>query len=231
MITIRHSHERGHANFGWLNTWHTFSFGDYYDPAQSGFSALRVINDDVIQPGTGFDTHGHSNMEIISYVLEGAIEHRDSEGNAKILPSGEFQLMSAGKGIRHSEYNASITEPVHILQIWIEPNVFDSEPGYQQKDFGKQSGLTAIATPSGENNTLQIKQDAKLHQLILDPAAELKLDIEPGRKVFIQLVRGGLQLDSCSLAPGDGAKVEQQTELLLKSSGEEQVVALVFDVP
>ncbi len=231
MITIRHSHERGHANLGWLNTKHTFSFGGYYDPTQMGFSALRVINDDVIQPGTGFDTHGHSNMEIISYVLEGAIEHRDSEGNSKILPAGEFQLMSAGKGIRHSEYNASITEPVHILQIWIEPNVFDGKPGYQQKYFGSESGLTTIATPNGDNNTLQIKQDAKLHQLILESASEFKLDIEPGRRVFIQLVKGELQLDADSLTPGDGAKIEQQTELRLKNSGEEQVIALVFDLP
>lgn len=149
MITVRHAEDRGRANFGWLDSKHTFSFGSYYDPKHMGFSELRVINDDLVQPNAGFDTHGHRDMEIISYVLEGVIAHKDSEGNVQTLPAGEFQLMSAGKGIYHSEYNASETDPLRFLQIWIQPNTFGNKPGYQQKDFGRNAGLTTIATPNG----------------------------------------------------------------------------------
>ncbi len=175
MITVRHSDDRGSASFGWLDSKHTFSFGDYYDLKHMGFSALRVINDDIVQPSAGFATHGHRDMEIISYVLKGTIEHKDSEGNIQTLPVGEFQLMSAGRGIYHSEYNASDSDTLRFLQIWIQPNTFGNEPGYQQKDFGQAGGLTPIATPDGHDGTLQIKQDASLHQLFYLLANRLTL--------------------------------------------------------
>ncbi|EJN8558954.1 MULTISPECIES: pirin family protein [Vibrio] len=231
MITVRHAADRGRANFGWLDSKHTFSFGSYYDPQHMGFSELRVINDDVVKPGAGFDTHGHRDMEIISYVLEGVIAHKDSEGNVKTLPAGEFQLMSAGKGIYHSEYNASNQDTLRFLQIWIQPNTFGTKPGYQQKDFGRNPGLTTIATPTGENGTLLIKQDATLHQLILEPSSELNFEIESGRKLFIHQVTGSLSVDNTTLTAGDGAKVEHQSKVVLRNTSNESTTALLFDLP
>ncbi|MDG3085077.1 pirin family protein [Vibrio hannami] len=231
MITVRYAQDRGQANYGWLDTKYSFSFADYYDPAHMGFSSLRVINDDLIYPGAGFDTHGHRDMEIITYITDGSIEHKDSEGNVRVLPAGEFQLMSAGKGIYHSEYNASQVDKLALLQIWIEPNEFGGTPGYQQKDFGHDQGITTIATPTGENGTLQIKQDAKLHQLILEPGSTIDFDIELGRNVYVHQVTGTLLVDATSLSPGDGAKVENQDSLELKNSGDDTVTALIFDLP
>ncbi|ELA7190453.1 MULTISPECIES: pirin family protein [Vibrio] len=231
MITVRHAADRGRANFGWLDSKHTFSFGSYYDPQHMGFSELRVINDDVVKPGAGFDTHGHRDMEIISYVLEGVIAHKDSEGNVKTLPAGEFQLMSAGKGIYHSEYNASNQDTLRFLQIWIQPNAFGTKPGYQQKDFGRNPGLTTIATPTGENGTLLIKQDATLHQLILEPSSELNFEIESGRKLFIHQVTGSLSVDNTTLTAGDGAKIEHQSKVVLRNTSNESTTALLFDLP
>lgn len=231
MIIVRHSDQRGLANFGWLNSKHTFSFGHYYDPQHMGFSALRVINDDIVAVSGGFDTHGHKDMEIISYVLEGAIEHKDSEGNVHILSAGEFQLMSAGSGIYHSEYNASHTEPLKFLQIWIQPNSFGNKPSYEQKDFGKQQGLTTIATPTGENGTLLIKQDAKLHQLVLKPNSKLSIDIATGRKVYLHQVNGILSVNDIELNAGDGAKIENLYTLNFANRGQEEVTALLFDLP
>ncbi|KJG39710.1 pirin [Photobacterium angustum] len=231
MIIVRHSDQRGLANFGWLNSKHTFSFGHYYDPQHMGFSALRVINDDIVAVGGGFDTHGHKEMEIISYVLEGAIEHKDSEGNVHILSAGEFQLMSAGSGIYHSEYNASHTEPLKFLQIWIQPNSFGNKPSYEQKDFGKQQGLTTIATPTGENGTLLIKQDAKLHQLVLKPNSKLSIDIATGRKIYLHQVNGILSVNDIELNAGDGAKIENLYTLNFANRGQEEVTALLFDLP
>ncbi len=231
MITVRHADDRGRANFGWLDSKHTFSFGHYYDPKHMGFSALRVINDDTVTPGAGFDTHGHRDMEIISYVLDGEIAHKDSEGNIKSLPAGEFQLMSAGSGIYHSEFNHSDTAPLHFLQIWIQPNVTGQQPGYQQKDFGQNNGLTTIATPTGENGTLMIKQDASLHQLILPVDSEIELPISEGRCVYVHQIEGNLTVDNTSLQPGDGAKVEAQNMLKFRNLGQAPVKALVFDLP
>lgn len=231
MISVRQAQERGRANFGWLDSKHTFSFGSYYDPQHMGFSALRVINDDKVIPGAGFETHGHRDMEIISYVLSGTIAHKDSEGNVQTLPAGEFQLMSAGKGIYHSEFNASKADDLRFLQIWIEPNSLGGQPGYQQKDFGRELGLTPIATPDGREGTLQIKQDATLSQLILASGESLNLAVQAGRKVYVHLVSGTLSLDNTTLQPGDGAKVVDQTVLELRSSGSETVTALVFDLP
>jgi quercetin 2,3-dioxygenase len=231
MITVRHAQDRGQANFGWLDSKHTFSFGHYYDPQHMGFSALRVINDDTVAPNAGFDTHGHRDMEIISYVLQGAIAHKDSEGNVETLPAGEFQLMSAGSGIRHSEYNPSKSDNLHFLQIWIQPNVIGQHPGYQQKHFGNPIGLTTIATPTGENDTLHIKQDMTLYQLILEPQSQLKLDIDVERHVYIHQIIGNLQVDNTELMPGDGGKITAQTIINLSNTGHEQVAALVFDLP
>lgn len=230
MITVRHAKDRGRADFGWLDSQHTFSFGSYYDPQHMGFSDLRVINDDIVQPGAGFDTHGHRDMEIISYVLEGVIAHKDSEGNVQTLPPGEFQLMSAGKGIYHSEFNASDTDPLRFLQIWIQPNSFGNKPGYQQKNFGQHSGLTLIATPTGENGTLHIKQDARLYQLILDPNQELTFSVEQSRNLYVHQVRSTLDVDSTTLAEGDGAKIEQQNSVTFRNHSTAQTLALVFDL-
>ena len=230
MITLRKANDRGRANFGWLDSKHTFSFGSYYDPRHMGFSKLRVINDDVVAGGKGFDTHGHRDMEIISYVLEGSIEHQDSAGNVQVLPAGEFQLMSAGKGIFHSEYNARKNKPLRFLQIWIEPNVFGQKPGYQQKAFGKAEGLTTIITPTGENGTLQIKQQATLHQLILAPGDELTFEPDSA-KVYIHQVEGKLHVNNVQLTSGDGAKINGENKLLLTNSGSKQVTALVFELP
>ncbi|MGI2179994.1 pirin family protein [Shewanella frigidimarina] len=231
MITLRHASERGIANFGWLDSKHSFSFGSYYDPQHMGFSALRVINDDSVTPGAGFATHGHRDMEIISYVLEGAIAHKDSEGNVEVLPAGEFQLMSAGSGITHSEYNASATEPLKFLQIWIQPNTLGNTPGYQQKNFGQAVGLTTIATPTGENGTLQIKQNATLSQLILAPKSEITYQIATDRKMYIHQVAGELNIEDQQLTIGDGAKLTDMTTVTLVNPTDTQATALIFDLP
>lgn len=229
MFEIRQANARGKADFGWLQSRHTFSFGRYYDPAQMGFSALRVINDDVVAPGTGFDTHGHRDMEIITYVLEGAIEHKDSAGNSKILPAGEFQVMSAGKGILHSEYNASQQKMLHFLQIWIEPDQTGGSPGYQQKSFGQQHGLTLIASPDGRDNSFVIKQQAFLYQLLLKDGEQQHYQPESGRNVYLHLIKGNLQLAGQQLKAGDGIKLVAPSELDFVAK--QDVQALLFDLP
>lgn len=228
---LRKANDRGSANFGWLKSKHSFSFGHYYDPKHTGFSALRVINDDRVTPGAGFSTHGHRDMEIISYVLDGAIEHQDNVGNVQTLPAGEFQLMSAGKGIFHSEYNASKSHHLRFLQIWIEPSTFGNKPSYQQKAFGQAQGLTTIVTPTGEANSLQIKQNMKLHQLILAPNTEAKLDLSISKNAYVHQVKGKLIVEDTLLEPGDGAKVQGQNQLLFRNTGKHQVTAIVFELP
>ena len=229
MISIRKADERGRANFGWLHSQHTFSFGSYYDPAQMGFSRLRVINDDAVAPGAGFDTHGHRDMEIISYVLEGSIAHKDSSGHEEILSAGEFQLMSAGSGILHSEFNPSSSRPLKFLQIWIEPNALGGKPGYQQKDFGRAPGLTLVVSPDGAEGSLVIKQDARLYQLWLGQGEEAGLELAPGRKAWVQLVEGELVVNGERLAPGDGAALSGEPHLSFSAA--QPVRALVFDLP
>jgi redox-sensitive bicupin YhaK (pirin superfamily) len=231
MITVRGAAARGRGFYGWLETRHTFSFGEYYDPAHMGFSALRVINDDIVQPSSGFDTHGHRDMEIISFVLQGQIAHRDSEGNEHVLPAGQFQLMSAGRGIYHSEYNASDSEELRLLQIWIRPESSGGAPGYQQKDFGQQPGLTPVVTPTGEQGTLQIKQDATVYQLILAPDSEVAYMLSHGRKLYVHQAGGTLSLDSVELNGGDGAMVEGEESVTFANRGSDNVTALVFDLP
>ncbi len=230
MISIRRSDERGGANFGWLDSKHSFSFGSYYDPRHMGFSALRVINDDRVAPGGGFPTHGHSNMEIISYVLEGEIAHKDSEGNVATLPPGEFQLMSAGSGIRHSEFNPSSSKTLHFLQIWIEPNVVDKTPGYQQKAFGSAPGLTLAISPDGEAGSLVIKQDARVYQLLLPGDGVAQLPSSPARHYYVHLIKGKLSLEGQEITAGDGAKLSGINELVVQAQGD-AVQALVFDLP
>jgi redox-sensitive bicupin YhaK (pirin superfamily) len=230
MISIRRSHERGGANFGWLDSKHTFSFGNYYDERHMGFSALRVINDDRVTPGAGFAPHGHRDMEIISYVLEGEIAHKDSEGNVATLPPGEFQLMSAGSGIRHSEFNPSDSKPLHFLQIWIQPNVYGEAPGYQQKAFGNNPGLTLAVSPDGEAGSLVIKQDARIYQLLLDANAETQLDALSSRKYYVHLIEGELLIEGEIVKPGDGAKIEGIDKLVLSAQAS-AVKALIFDLP
>lgn len=230
MIEVRKANERGNAHFGWLDSKHTFSFGHYYDPNHMGFSALRVINDDIVTPSAGFDTHGHRDMEIISYVLEGSIEHKDSRGNVETLPAGEFQLMSAGQGILHSEYNASATENLRFLQIWVEPKEIGGSASYQQKDFSQNEGLTTIITPDGSAGTLKIKQDAKLHQLIL--SAQTQLDFVPNsRRVYVHIVSGTLTVNDTTVEAGDGVKITDISELVFNNKHQETITALVFELP
>ena len=230
MFEIIRSGERGRAHFGWLKSQHTFSFGDYYNPKQMGFSELRVINDDEVAAGAGFPTHSHRNMEIISYVLEGKIAHKDSAGNEEILPAGEFQLMSAGKGISHSEYNASKNDRLKFLQIWIQPNQLNGDPGYQQKNFGQQPGLTEVITPDGRNGTLTIKQDASLSQLILLAGQQQMMPVQSDRAYYLHLINGELDIADQQLKAGDGIKLTQLTELMVKA-GTDAVRALWFDLP
>jgi quercetin 2,3-dioxygenase len=230
MISIRRSNQRGGADFGWLKSQHTFSFGNYYDEQHMGFSALRVINDDRVAPDAGFQTHGHRDMEIISYVLRGEIAHKDSEGNIATLPPGEFQLMSAGSGIRHSEFNPSSTDELHFLQIWIQPNVYGQTPGYQQKDFGQQAGLTLVASPDGKNGSMFIKQDANLYQLILSNGEHAHLSASAKRHYYVHVIEGELQIENELVRPGDGAKIESVDSLQMVAQNK-KVTALVFDLP
>ncbi|WP_331350662.1 pirin family protein [Cellvibrio sp. UBA7671] len=230
MINIRRSNQRGGADFGWLKSKHTFSFGNYYDERQMGFSALRVINDDRVAADSGFDTHGHRDMEIISYVLDGEIAHKDSAGNVATLPPGEFQLMSAGSGIRHSEFNPSQTKELHFLQIWIQPNVYGQTPGYQQKDFGNKKGLTLAVSPDGEAGSLVIKQDARLYQLLLDGNTSAELPASTKRKYYVHVINGELAIEGEIVKPGDGAKIEDINSLVMVAQ-QKAVKALVFDLP
>jgi redox-sensitive bicupin YhaK (pirin superfamily) len=229
MFDIRYAADRGKADFGWLQSRHTFSFGSYYDPAQMGFSALRVINDDRVAPGAGFDTHGHKDMEILSLVLSGKIAHKDSAGNTEILPAGEFQLMSAGRGIYHSEFNASEQDELTFLQIWLQPNQQGGEPGYQQKDFGQRDGLTLILSPDGRDGSLTLRQDALLYQLLLPQAEQQTYSIAAGRKLYIHLISGELDVAGNQLQPGDGIKISNETALTLTAGTTAK--ALIFDLP
>ena len=193
MITLRHAAERGHANHGWLDSFHSFSFADYYDPEHMGFGPLRVINEDRVQPGMGFGTHGHRDMEILSYVLEGRLEHKDSMGTGSTIAPGDVQRMSAGRGVLHSEYNPSPDSDVHFLQIWIEPSVRGVAPGYEQAhvdDEAKRGRLALIAGPNGSGAAVTIQQDARVYASILDGAQTLRHEIAPGRRAYMHVVRG-----------------------------------------
>lgn len=229
MIEIRLSSERGHADHGWLQSFHTFSFASYYDQRYMGVSALRVINDDIVTAGQGFSTHSHQDMEIISYVKKGEIEHKDSMGNIKRLPAGEFQLMSAGTGVTHSEYNPSTAEVLEFLQIWIKPDEYGIEPQYQQKRFDPRTGLQLITSPDGRDGSLRLHQDAYLYQLLLNVEDDTTHEIATARSLYIHVVGGQISVNGKTLNSGDGATVKDINKV--KFSGIMQSEALVFDLP
>ncbi len=231
MIAVRSSQERGVANFGWLNSKHTFSFGNYYDPNQMGFSSLRVINEDRVKPGRGFETHGHRDMEIISYVLEGALEHKDSIGNGSVIRPGDVQRMSAGTGIFHSEFNSSKTDPVHFLQIWILPAQQGLKPSYEQKTFSeeeKRGTLRLVGSQDGRNGSITIHQDVDLYTTLLKEAEEVTHRLKEGRRAWVQVTRGSVQLNGQQLDSGDGAAISQEEYIAIKGTSDAEV--LLFDI-
>jgi redox-sensitive bicupin YhaK (pirin superfamily) len=233
MITVRHAKERGTANFGWLDSRHTFSFGEYYDPAQMGFGPLRVINEDRVSPGQGFGTHGHKDMEIISYVLGGALEHKDSIGTGSVIRPGDVQVMSAGTGIRHSEFNHSKTEPVHFLQIWVVPDRQGIAPRYEQKTFPdteKRGRLRLVGSSDGRDGSVVIHQDVELFAALLNAGEKVTHALAPGRKGWIQVIRGAVALDGHDLVAGDGAAVANEP-VLPATAKVDNMEILVFDLP
>jgi redox-sensitive bicupin YhaK (pirin superfamily) len=232
MILHRPANDRGRADFGWLDSRHTFSFGQYHDPAWMGFGPLRVINEDRVAPGGGFATHAHANMEILSYVLEGELQHRDSLGTGSVIRPGDLQRMSAGSGITHSEFNASAEVPVHFLQIWIQPDRLNSKPGYAQRHFPdreRRGVLRLLAAPDGAQESLTIQQDARVYGAILATGERVEHALAPGRRAWVQLARGALLLDGQPLFAGDGAGVGGEAALVLQASADAEV--LVFDLP
>ena len=231
MLTLRKSAERGYADHGWLQSYHSFSFANYFDPAHMGFGNLRVINEDRIAPGTGFGTHGHRDMEIISYVLSGNLAHQDSMGNVKGIPPGDVQRMSAGSGVRHSEFNHAQGQTTHFLQIWIEPNVMGIDPGYEQKtvpESVKRGQLALVAAPESSEHTVKIHADARLYAGLLDGAENARLPLDPARKAYVFLVRGSLQVNGQQLNAGDAAMLQAETSLALDKGRDAEV--LVFDL-
>ncbi len=232
MMNIRHSKDRGHANFGWLNAKHSFSFASYYDPNHMGFSDLRVINEDRIAPSKGFGTHSHKDMEIVTYVLAGELEHKDSIGNGSIIRVGDVQRMSAGSGIAHSEFNASAVTPVHLLQIWIEPNRFGIEPSYEQKNFSdeqKRGQLKLVASNDGRNDSMTIHQDASLYVSILENDDRLTYDVAENRAVWLQIVKGKLKINDRVVETGDGVSISGANAMSIVGVGDESEF-LLFDL-
>ena len=231
MMTLRKSSERGYADHGWLKSFHSFSFAGYYDPDHMGFGNLRVINEDRIAPGTGFGTHGHKDMEIISYVLSGELAHQDNMGNVKGIPPGDVQRMSAGTGVQHSEFNHAEGQTTHFLQIWIQPNVTGIAPGYEQKSFTtfeKRGKLRLVASSDGAQGSVTIHADAKIYAGLLDGNESAALSLDPARKTYVQLVRGALEVNGQMLGEGDAALLEAQSGLVLRSGRDAEV--LVFDL-
>ena len=231
MITLRRSDERGHADHGWLDTHHTFSFADYYDEAQMGFRALRVINEDRVLPGQGFGTHPHRDMEIISWVLDGALAHQDSMGNGSVIRPGEVQRMTAGRGVLHSEANPSQVEPVHFLQIWLLPSERGLEPGYEQKAFARearQGRLALVASPDGRDGAVTVHTDAELYSALLAKGQVVEHPLAEGRHAWVQVARGEVRLNGELLREGDGAAVSKERRLALEGVADAEV--LVFDL-
>ncbi len=231
MIVVRKAGERGHANHGWLDTWHTFSFDQYYDPNFLGFRSLRVLNEDRVAPGAGFPSHPHRDMEIVTYVLAGALQHQDSLGNGSVIRPGEVQRMSAGTGVVHSEYNPSQREPAHLLQIWIRPDQRGLKPGYGQKVFPdeeKRGRLRVIASPDGRDGSVTIHQDARVYATLLQPGEVLTHELHPGRHAWVQVARGAALLSGQRLEAGDGAAVSEEPKVTL--AGEKAAEVLLFDL-
>jgi len=232
MSTLRRARDRGHANHGWLDSYHSFSFADYYDPDHMGFGPLRVINEDRVAPAQGFGTHGHRDMEIISYVLDGSLEHKDSMGNGSVMTYGDVQRMSAGRGVQHSEYNASRTTPVHFLQIWIEPNVRGIAPGYEQLRFeaaDKRGRLRLIASPDGAQGSVTIHQDARVYAGLFDGEESATLSLGAGRRAYVHVAQGAIAVNGQVLAAGDALRIEQEPVVSLAAGRGAEV--LVFDLP
>jgi quercetin 2,3-dioxygenase len=231
MIKLRRADERGHADHGWLDTYHSFSFADYYDPSQMGFRALRVINQDRVQPKQGFPTHPHRDMEIVTYVLEGALEHKDSMGNGGVIRPGEVQRMSAGTGITHSEFNHSASEPVHFLQIWIHPDAAGLPPSYEQKAFPadeRRGRLCLLASRTGRDGSVSYHTDTDLYATLLAPGQEVAHALRPGRHAWLQVARGAVRLNGHTLAAGDGAAASGEPALTI--AGGEAAEVLLFDL-
>ncbi len=231
MITIRKAADRGHANHGWLDSYHTFSFGGYRDPAHQRFRALRVMNEDRVQPGQGFGEHPHSDMEIVTYVLQGQLEHRDSMGNGEVLHAGELQRMTAGTGVTHSEFNPSAEEPVHFYQVWLFPERKGLEPSYEQKRFaadGRENDLRLVASPGGEDGSLRIHQDARVYLATLGGDGEVSYPIGADRHAWVQVVRGGVDLNGVALEAGDGAAVSEESSLTVTAGGDAEL--MLFDL-
>ena len=231
MIQARKAQDRGHANHGWLNTYHTFSFANYQDPNHMGFRSLRVMNEDRVQPGEGFGTHGHRDMEIISYVLEGALEHKDSMGNGSVLRPGMFQRMTAGSGVQHSEFNASKTEGMHFYQIWILPESKGLEPSYEERDFTvdeKRNQLQLVASRDGKDNSILIHQDVSIYLSVLDAGNKLEYPLEPERHAWLQLIRGKIKVNDQEIDPSDGLAISEESELKISALRSSEF--MVFDL-
>ncbi|MBN3341285.1 pirin family protein [Pectobacterium brasiliense] len=229
MIYLRQAQDRGHANHGWLDSWHTFSFADYYDPDFMGFSALRVINEDFIEGAQGFGTHPHKDMEILTYVLSGAVEHQDSMGNKEQVPAGEFQIMSAGTGIRHSEYNASKDEQLHLYQIWIIPEKTGLTPRYEQKRFDVQQGRQLVLSPDAREGSLKVFQDMTLWRWALKAQEQSVYQIQAGRRVWVQVVRGTVEINGQKAEASDAFAVWDETAISVHASEDSEI--LLFDLP
>ena len=232
MISLRPSAERGHANHGWLDSYHSFSFADYYDPEEVGYGALRVINEDRVEPGTGFGMHGHRDMEIITYLLAGKLEHKYSMGNGSIIVPGDVQRMSAGKGVLHSEYNPSRDKPVHFLQIWIEPNVKGIAPGYEQRHIApdaKRGRLRLIASPEGRDGSVAIHQDAEAYAALLGGTDAVTHSLGAGRRAYVHVARGSVRVNGRALHTGDAAKISDEATVTLDAATDAEI--LLFDLP
>ncbi len=231
MITLRKSEARGHAEHGWLESWHTFSFADYYDPAEMGWRSLRVINEDIIQPAKGFGTHAHRDMEIVTYLLGGELEHKDSMGNGAVIRPGEVQRMSAGKGVLHSEFNPSPDATTHLLQIWIEPSVRGVPPSYEQTCFPveeRRGRLRLVASRDGRDGSVTIHQDAALYAALLAPGESVRHAPAPGRHAYLHVARGKVDLNGMQLGAGDGAKIAEESELRISAAADAEI--LLFDL-
>jgi redox-sensitive bicupin YhaK (pirin superfamily) len=231
MITLRPSGQRGHANHGWLDSYHSFSFADYHDTENMGYGPLRVINEDRVQPGMGFGTHGHRDMEIISYVLEGQLSHQDNMGNGSIITPGDVQRMSAGRGVLHSEFNPSKTDSVHFLQIWIEPSARAIPASYEQNRVdaeAKRGKLALIAGPEGSGAAVTIHQDARVYATLLDGGESVTHALAPGRRAYVHVARGSAAVNGVALAAGDAAKIEAEAQITLGDGADAEV--LLFDL-
>ena len=233
MITLRKAADRFHSEIGWLDSWHTFSFSDHYDPRHMGFRSLRVINDDRVEAGQGFGTHGHRDMEIVTYVLAGRLAHKDSMGTGAFILPGEVQRMTAGTGVQHSEVNPSPNEPVHLLQIWLLPEKNGLKPSYEQKAFPaeeRRGGLRLVGSHDGRNGSVTIHQDVDLHATLLPKGAKAELPLRPGRHAWVHVARGDVELNGTKLQAGDGAALSEEAAVGLVGAGEGEAEVLVFDL-